>query len=143
MQIIGHGVDIVEKARIQRMLEQHGERFLSRCFTDAERAYSDGNARRRMEHLAGRFAAKEAILKVLGTGWSGGIAWTDAEVVREPSGRPTVALHGKCAQVADGLGIDQWWLSISHIETHAVASAIGVATAPVGATSDPWADSGD
>ncbi|MEM9913407.1 MAG: holo-ACP synthase [Planctomycetota bacterium] len=127
MRIIGHGVDIVEKSRIEHMIEDHGERFLQRCFTEAERAYSDGNAKRRMEHLAGRFAAKEAILKVLGTGWSGGIAWTDAEVVREPSGRPTVALHGRCAEVAAELGITEWWLSISHIETHAVASAIGVA----------------
>jgi holo-[acyl-carrier protein] synthase len=127
MRIIGHGVDIVEKARIDRMLEEHGERFLSRCFTEAERAYADGNTKRRMEHLAGRFAAKEAILKVLGTGWSGGIAWTDAEVVREASGRPTVHLHGRCAEVAAELGIREWWLSISHIETHAVASAIGVA----------------
>ncbi|MEM9882189.1 MAG: holo-ACP synthase [Planctomycetota bacterium] len=127
MRIIGHGVDLVDKARVERLLAEHGERFLARCFTDAERAYSDGNARRRMEHLAGRFAAKEAVLKVLGTGWSGGIAWTDAEVVREPSGRPTVVLHGRCAEVAAELGITEWWLSISHIETHAVASAIGVA----------------
>lgn len=126
MRIIGHGVDIVEKARIEHMLAEHGERFLRRCFTAAEQQYADGNARRRLEHLAGRFAAKEAILKVLGTGWSGGIAWTDAEVVREPSGRPTVLLHGRCREVAADLGITQWWLSISHIETHAVASAIGV-----------------
>lgn len=129
MRIIGHGVDIVEKARIDHMIQEHGERFLQRCFTEGERAYADGNTKRRMEHLAGRFAAKEAILKVLGTGWSGGIAWTDAEVVREPSGRPTVALHGRCAEVAQELGISEWWLSISHIETHAVASAIGVANA--------------
>lgn len=129
MRIIGHGVDIVEKSRIERMIAQHGERFLQRCFTADERGYSDANTKRRMEHLAGRFAAKEAILKVLGTGWSGGIAWTDAEVVREPSGRPTVRLHGKCAEVATSLRIDEWWLSISHIETHAVASAIGVAVA--------------
>ena len=126
MQIIGHGVDLVQTARIQHMVDEHGERFLRRCFTEDERAYADANLKRRMEHLAGRFAAKEAILKVLGTGWSGGIAWTDAEVVREPSGRPTVRLHGRCAEVAAALGIDQWWVSISHIETHAVASAIGV-----------------
>ncbi|MEM6459456.1 MAG: holo-ACP synthase [Planctomycetota bacterium] len=126
MRIIGHGVDLVDKARVERLLAEHGERFLARCFTEGERAYSDGNTRRRMEHLAGRFAAKEAVLKVLGTGWSGGIAWTDAEVVREPSGRPTVVLHGRCAEVAAELGITEWWLSISHIETHAVASAIGV-----------------
>ena len=110
------------------MIEAHGERFLRRCFTEAERAYAEDNPRRRLEHLAGRFAAKEAVLKVLGTGWSGGIAWTDAEVVREASGRPTVRLHGRCAEVAAERGIVEWWLSISHIETHAVASAIGVGT---------------
>ena len=128
MRIIGHGVDIVEKSRIEDMIRDHGDRFLQRCFTGEERRYADGNAKRRGEHLAGRFAAKEAILKVLGTGWSGGIGWTDAEVVREPSGRPTVRLHGRCAEVAAELGIDEWWLSISHIQTHAVASAIGVDT---------------
>lgn len=128
MRIIGHGIDLVDKSRIERMLDEHADRFQKRCFTEAELSYADGGRRRRLEHLAGRFAAKEAILKVLGTGWSGGIAWTDAEIVREPSGRPSVVLHGRCAEVADELGIDQWWISISHIETHAVASAIGVAT---------------
>ncbi|MEM6391684.1 MAG: holo-ACP synthase [Planctomycetota bacterium] len=126
MQIIGHGVDIVETERVARLLGQHEARFLSRVFTEAERAYCEKNPKRRLEHYAGRFAAKEAILKVLGTGWSGGIAWTDAEVVKLPSGQPTVALHGRCLEVAGGLGIESWWLSLSHISTHAVASAIGV-----------------
>ena len=126
MRIIGHGVDIVDSERIARMLDQHEQRFLERCYTEAELAYCNANAARRVEHLAGRFAAKEAILKVLGTGWSGGIAWTDAEIVREESGKPTVALHGRCAEVAGELGITDWWLSISHIKTHSVASAIGV-----------------
>lgn len=127
MRILGHGVDLVETARIARLLEEHGERFLQRCFTEAERAYAS-DKKRQIEHLAGRFAAKEAILKVLGTGWRDGIAWTDAEVVRQPSGRPSVVLHGRCRQVALDLGIDQWWISISHIDTHAIASAIGVAS---------------
>ncbi len=126
MRIVGHGIDLVETARVARLLEQHGPRFLERCFTVEEQAYFQGK-REQVQHLAGRFAAKEAILKVLGTGWSQGIAWTDAEVVREPSGRPVVRLHGKCAQVAASLGITQWWLSISHIATHATASAIAVA----------------
>lgn len=128
MQIIGHGIDLVEKARIAQLLDAHGERFESRCFTQAERSYARGNGRRKMEHLAGRFAAKEAILKVLGTGLSRGIKWTDAEVLREASGRPAVKLHGRCAQIAGELGIDQWWISISHIDTHAMASAIGVSS---------------
>src|SRR5687768_9591754 len=99
MRIVGHGIDMVETARIARMLEEHGEQFMKRCFTQGERDYT-ADKRRAIEHLAGRFAAKEAILKVLGTGWRHGIAWTDAEVVREPSGRPRVVLHGKCAEVA-------------------------------------------
>ncbi len=127
MRIVGHGIDLVETHRVARMLEEHGERFLARVFTEAERAYCDANTSRRLEHLAGRFAAKEAILKVLGTGWSGGIAWTDAEVVREASGKPTVRLHGRADEVAGELSITQWWLSISHVRGHAMASAIGVA----------------
>jgi holo-[acyl-carrier protein] synthase len=123
MRIIGHGIDIVETSRIAHMIEAHGDRFLQRCFTAGELAYAQAN-RRRTEHLAGRFAAKEAVLKVLGTGWRGGIAWTDVEVLREPSGQPTVALHGLCRTIAADLGIAHWWLSISHIEPHAMASAI-------------------
>ena len=125
MRILGHGIDMVETSRIARMMDEHGDRFLERCFTARERGYAQ-DRRRQVEHLAGRFAAKEAILKVLGTGWRNGIAWTDAEVVREPSGRPAVVLSGKCLETAAVLGIDEWWISISHIETHAIASAIGV-----------------
>ncbi len=126
MQIIGHGIDIVETARVAKMLEDHGERFLRRCFTEDEQAYAADNPARRAEHLAGRFAAKEAVLKVLGTGWSNGIAWTDAEVVREVSGRPTVVLHGRCSELAGELGITGWHLSLSHTGAYATASAIGV-----------------
>jgi holo-[acyl-carrier protein] synthase len=126
MRIIGHGIDLVEVARIERMLGDHGDRFVSRCFTAGERRYCAANPARQAEHLAGRFAAKEAVLKVLGTGWSGGIAWTDVEVVREPSGKPAVRLHGQAASIAAGLGINTVLLSISHTATHATASAIGV-----------------
>jgi holo-[acyl-carrier protein] synthase len=125
MRIIGHGIDIVDTARVGRLLDDHAERFMARCFTQAELAYV-GDQRKRLHHLAGRFAAKEAILKALGTGWRGGILWTDAEIIREPSGQPRVELHGKCKQIADALGIDEWWVSISHIATHATASAIAV-----------------
>jgi holo-[acyl-carrier protein] synthase len=126
MRIIGHGIDIVDTARIARMLEDHSDRFLRRCFTAEEQAYANANPSRQLEHLAGRFAAKEAILKVLGTGWSGGISWTDAEILREASGKPFVKLTGRCQEIAQELGITQWWISISHISTHAMASAIGV-----------------
>ncbi len=126
MQIIGHGIDIVETARVAKMVEDHQDRFLKRCFTQGELDYVAANPMRQAEHLAGRFAAKEAILKVLGTGWSNGIAWTDAEVLREPSGKPGVLLHGRCAEIAAELGITQWHLSISHSGGYATASAIGV-----------------
>jgi holo-[acyl-carrier protein] synthase len=125
MAIIGHGIDIVETARIARMLEEHGQRFLDRCFTPEEQRYVSGNRKRFHEHLAGRFAAKEAVLKVLGTGWSGKIAWTDIEIVRQASGQPTVKLDGECARIARERGIVRWHVSISHIETHATASAVG------------------
>ena len=127
MPILGHGIDIVETARIRGLVESHGQRFLDRCFTPSELTYCQQNTKRFFEHLAGRFAAKEAVLKVLGTGWRGGIAWTDIEILREPSGQPRVVLTGESQRIAQDLGIDRWHVSISHIETHATASAIGLA----------------
>lgn len=127
MPILGHGIDIVETARIRKLVENHGPHFLDRVFTPAEQAYCNRNPKRYFEHLAGRFAAKEAVLKVLGTGWRGGIGWTDVEVAKEPSGQPKVVLTGECARIAAERGIARWHLSISHIETHATASAIGLA----------------
>ncbi len=126
MPILGHGIDIVETSRIKRSVEEHGEHFLDRVFTQAEQAYCARNVKRYFEHLAGRFAAKEAVLKVLGTGWRGGIAWTDIEILNEPSGQPRITLTGESLRVATELGISKWHVSISHIETHATASAIGL-----------------
>ena len=126
MPIVGHGIDIVETARIKKLVEDHGERFLERVFTPLERQYCARNSKRQFEHLAGRFAAKEAVLKVLGTGWRGGIAWTDIEIRPEPSGQPKVYLTGESLRIATELGITRWHVSISHIETHATASAIGM-----------------
>jgi holo-[acyl-carrier protein] synthase len=123
MAIVGHGIDIVEVARIGEMVERHGDRFLERCFTAGERAYADAK-KRRAEHLAGRFAAKEAVLKALGTGWRTGIAWTDIEVVVLPTGQPEVRLHGQAARAAAERGVRSWLLSISHTEALATASAI-------------------
>jgi holo-[acyl-carrier protein] synthase len=128
MSVIGHGIDLVETARIREMIEEHGQRFLDRCFTPAEQASADARRKRRIEHLAGRFAAKEAILKVIGTGWRGGIAWTDMEILNHESGQPMLTLTGETARIAADLGITRWMLSISHIETHATASAIGLAS---------------
>jgi holo-[acyl-carrier protein] synthase len=127
MPIVGHGIDIVETSRIRQLVEEHGKHFLDRCFTEAEQAYCLQNSKRRFEHLAGRFAAKEAVLKVLGTGWRGGIAWTDIEIVNEPSGQPRLSISGESLRIASEMKITEWHVSISHIETHATASAIGVA----------------
>ncbi len=129
MTVIAHGVDMVECERLAGAIERHGERFLSRVFTEAERAYAR-DRKRRIEHLAGRFAAKEAVLKVLGTGWSRGIAWTDVEVLNEPSGRPRIRLSGRCDELARSAGLGEILISISHIKTHAIASGIGLAAAP-------------
>lgn len=126
MQIIAHGIDIVDIERFRQVLEAHGERFMQRVFTVAERAYAESNPKRVNEHLAARFASKEAILKAIGTGWSNGIAWTEVEVVRAATGRPQVSLTGRAAEEAAQVGIVDWQLSISHIKTHAIASAIGM-----------------
>ena len=124
MAIIGHGIDLVDTARIAQMLEAHEPRFLQRCFTSGEIAYCDANPKRKAEHLAARFAAKEAIYKALGTGRAEGITWTEAEVMRDTNGRPSVKLTGKAAKVARELGITRWHLSLTHIESHAMASVI-------------------
>ena len=126
MPVLGHGIDIIETDRMRHSVSEHGQRFLDRVFTPAEQRYCAQNQKRYFEHLAGRFAAKEAVLKVLGTGWRGGIAWTDIEVLPEPSGQPKVTLTGECARIAREQGIARWLISISHIETHATASAIGL-----------------
>jgi holo-[acyl-carrier protein] synthase len=126
MPILGHGIDIVETSRIRKLIEHHGAHFLDRVFTPAEQAYCNASRKRALEHFAGRFAAKEAVLKVLGTGWRGGIAWTDVEIVKDPSGQPQINLTGETARIAKELGIAKWHVSISHIETHATASAIGM-----------------
>lgn len=123
MALVGHGVDLVEVARIARMLDEHGERFLARCFTQAEADYAASSARR-VEHLAARFAAKEAVLKALGTGLVAGVSWTDIEVVRDDAGKPVLALTGQAARLAERLGARRWHLSLSHTSTHAIASAI-------------------
>ena len=126
MPIVGHGIDIVETARIRMLVDQHGQHFLDRCFTPLEQRYCNAHPKRYYEHLSGRFAAKEAILKVLGTGWRGKIAWTDMEILNEPSGQPKLTLSGECLRIATEQQIARWMISISHIETHATASAIGL-----------------
>ncbi len=124
-RILAHGIDIVEIARIERMQRDHGERFLDRVFTPRERAYCC-ESKIAAIRLAGRFAAKEAVLKVLGTGWRGGIEWTDIEILPDPLGKPICTLQNQTAKLASELGITQILVSISHTAGLATASAIGV-----------------
>lgn len=126
MHALAHGIDIVETARVAQLLARHPDRARQRLFTPTELDYAAGK-KREIEHLAARFAAKEAVLKALGTGWTGGLAWTDVEVTRDHAGRPGVALHGAAAALAADRGITTWLVSLSHTETHAVASVIGLA----------------
>ena len=124
MIVIGHGVDLTEVARIERMLAEHGERFGERVFTDTERLYADAGGRRRAERYAARFAAKEAAFKALGTGWRSGIAWTDAEVVHGADGAPTLRVHGALAQAATERGVTLWRISLTHTDSLAMASVL-------------------
>jgi holo-[acyl-carrier protein] synthase len=126
METITTGIDLVDFPRIEEMVKQHGERFLNKVFTDVEQAYAGAN-KNRIEKLAGRFAAKEAILKLMGTGWRGKIAWTDIEIVNNPAGQPEVSLHGEVERIAGKLGIKHISLSITHTANFAIASAVALA----------------
>jgi len=121
--IVGTGIDIAEVPRMAAAIERFGERFLRRVFTAAEIRYCDSKANR-IERYAARFAAKEAGMKAVGTGWRGGVAWTDIEVRREPGGRPTIAFSGKAAEFAARLGMKRASLSLSHTKEQAIASVI-------------------
>lgn len=125
MRIVGHGVDLVHVERIERMLRDHADRFIERCFTPGERAYCEP-MKRSGEHFAARFAAKEAVLKALGKGLSDGIAWTEIEVQRSPEGKPSIHLTGRAREIADGQGITEFFVSLSHTDSHAIASVIAV-----------------
>jgi len=109
------------------MMGEHADRFLERCFTPDERSHGHGT-RRYTEHIAARFAGKEAAMKALGTGQNDGVSWTDFSILAEPTGRPALVVAGRAAAIAAELGIDQWWVSLSHTEAVAVASVIAVST---------------
>jgi holo-[acyl-carrier protein] synthase len=125
MKNVANGIDLVDFPRIEEMIKRHGERFLNKVFTAAEQAYAEAN-KNRMEKLAGRFAAKEAVLKLMGTGWRGKIAWTDIEVVNNPAGQPEVVLCGEVKKIADKLGIKHISVSITHTANFAIASAVAL-----------------
>lgn len=121
--IVGIGIDIAEVDRIGQSIDRFGSRFLDRIFTEGEIRYCDSKANR-VERYAARFAAKEAAMKALGTGWNHGVRWRDCEVVRMPGGRPTIQFHGKAREFAQKLGATNTALSISHTADQAIAQVI-------------------
>ena len=124
--VLGVGVDMIEVQRIQKALEDSriGKRFRERVFTANEIQYCEKKRRGRYESYAGRFAAKEAVMKVLGRGWGSKVNWLDIEVARARSGKPEIVLHDKTAGLAEELGIRRWSLSITHTEQHGLAFVV-------------------
>jgi holo-[acyl-carrier protein] synthase len=122
--IVGSGVDIAEVDRIRAAAERHGARFIERVYTPLEIAYVERRRAGRYERYAARFAAKEAGMKAIGTGWRRGVRWRDFEVTNLPSGKPTLKLHGVAAQFAAMLGVKNIALSLTHTSTEALAYVI-------------------
>jgi holo-[acyl-carrier protein] synthase len=125
MEIVGIGTDIVECLRIGRMLEEHGELFLNRVYTPREIRYCQAR-KHATEHFAGRWAAKEAVLKCLGTGWRNGLCWTDMEIRNDPQGKPRMVLRGAARDRAQQMRIGNVLVSISHCRAYATALAVAV-----------------
>ena len=121
--IVGSGVDLCEVHRIQQAIARYGSRFVDRIYTEREIAYAQSKANL-YERYAARFAAKEAGMKAIGTGWHGGVRWRDFEVINLPSGRPTLQFHGKAAEYAQRLGVQSVSLSITHTSVQAMAIVI-------------------
>lgn len=124
--IISVGIDLVEVERIRAALEhpRFGLRFRERVYTHGEIAYCEKRQRGRFQSYAGRFAAKEAVMKALGRGWGAQVRWLDIEVARATSGKPDILLHSKTARLAEQLGIRHWALSITHTDQHGMAYVI-------------------
>lgn len=121
--IVGTGVDIAEVHRIREAIERHGKRFVERIYTPAEIAYVERKANR-YERFAARFAAKEAGMKAIGTGWRHGVRWQDFEVANLPTGKPTLRFHGEAARFADALGVRNVALSLTHTAELGMAHVI-------------------
>ena len=141
-EIVGIGTDITECLRIAKMIERHGELFINRVYTAHEIAYCQ-RRKQVTEHFAGRWAAKEAVLKALGTGWRRGISWRDIEVVNEPSGRPSIRIHGGAKSVVEQMGVTSVQISISHCRTHATAFAVATGSDKDWESSDKDWENGD
>ncbi len=131
MNVIGIGTDLCDCDRIARMIERHQGEFVSRVFTQSEIEYC-GERKAFVEHYSGRWAAKEAILKALGTGWARGIKWTDLEIINSPSGAPVVVLHNMAKTVSEEQRICEIKISISHTSTQAIAFAIATGVPSMG-----------
>jgi holo-[acyl-carrier protein] synthase len=125
MEIVGIGTDIVECVRIGRMIAEHGELFLQRVYTDKEIRYCRSR-RQATEHFAGRWAAKEAVLKALGTGWRRNISWRDVEIRNDASGQPRVAVRGEAKEIARKMQLQDMLITVSHCRTFATAVAIAI-----------------
>ena len=121
--IVGTGIDLAEVPRIRQSIERYGQRFIDRIYTPAEIAYVERKANR-FERYAARFAAKEAGIKAIGTGWKHGVRWQDFEVVNLPSGRPTLRLHGVAEQRALEMGVKAIALSLTHTAEHGMAFVV-------------------
>lgn len=121
--IVGIGIDLAEVDRIRSAIERHGQRFIDRIYTEKEIAYVERKANK-YERYAARFAAKEAGMKAVGTGWKRGVRWRDFEVTNLPSGRPTLQLYGEAAKFAEQLGVRNIALSITHTAAEGMAIVI-------------------
>ena len=121
--ILGTGVDLAEVSRIKASIERYGEKFIRRIYTPAEIAYVERKANK-YQRYAARFAAKEAGMKAIGTGWRRGVTWQDFEVANLPSGKPTLLLHGVAADFAGKLGVKNISLSITHTAELGMAHVI-------------------
>ena len=121
--IVGIGLDLAEVDRIEKAIAKHGERFLNRIYTDSERRYCESKPNK-FERFAGRFAAKEAAMKAIGTGWKRGVAWREFEVMRSPSGQPMITYHGKAGEIAKQLGVKRALVTITHSKDYAIAQVV-------------------
>lgn len=124
-RVLGIGTDIIEVLRIAQMIDRHGELFINRVYTPHEISYCNSR-KAATQHFAGRWAAKEAVLKAIGTGWRKGISWRDVEIRNLPGGQPVVTLHGGAKEVIEKLGIIDMLISISHCRSHATAYALAI-----------------
>ena len=122
--VLGLGTDLIETKRVQESIERYGERFLERIFTEGEIAYCMRKRKNAAESFAARFAAKEAGAKALGTGISRGVSWKEFEVRREASGRPTLHLSGRAAELAEAMGVRRVQLSLTHSRELALAVVV-------------------